>query len=254
VLARQGRDPSRYIYYELDSGGALRLHPDSAPAVKAFVGRLEYNHRHPIALLPLILRSHYLSPHVLRVTRRAIKRVLGIDRSDSRRRRRGGNGLGAEFADMGLDGFIFKLPLSEEAMAAYDVGLALLDECHRFATANSIAFRLVSIPVLPPPFYENNPSVGWSMQLGDYDLRYPDERLKEFSADHQIPFVSLADLMMERNMPIEEIRKLYFGGIGHLTPAGHEFLAQAIASYFHWAPAAAGSESTLVDGDDTGGE
>jgi hypothetical protein len=97
-----------------------------------------------------------------------------------------------------------------------------------------MTFRLVTIPAFPEPFYQEYKDEPWQPVIGDYDLFRPDRELQAFAEDEGIPFLSMGQLMHDKNLPSDEIETFYFSdGTGHLTPAGHQFLAEAIYSCFY---------------------
>jgi lysophospholipase L1-like esterase len=62
----------------------------------------------------------------------------------------------------------------------------------------------------------------------------PDRELQAIAESEGIPFLSMGQLMYDKNLASDEIKAFYFSdGTGHLTPAGHQFLAEAIYSCFY---------------------
>ncbi len=223
----------RYFFYELDEKGALSLDPRGKRLRSSFVRRLDLNHLPLPLLAPLILRSHWLTPKLLAQARNDI-----ADRLEKSPPTTHAPGVGIELGRLGLSDFVFREHPTQQARAAVALVHALLEESQRFAEEHGIALRLVSIPAVPLAFYTQPSRTEWSFRLGGYDFEWPDRELRRFAAERGLPFVSLADRFRRRKLNVDQIHELYFNGVGHLTPAGHRFLAEEIVASFYTTPSA----------------
>lgn len=151
----------------------------------------------------------------------------------------------------GRSNFIFEAPANEAAEHSYAIARALLKNAHELLVQNGIALRLVSVPAFPPAFYD--PTLtgadgrNWSPQIGNYDLFQPERMLAQFAQDESIPFLATGQQMHSEQLTAKQIQALFFRqGTGHLTEAGHGYMAQLIYDCFYGGSAdrcgAAGSE------------
>ena len=125
--------------------------------------------------------------------------------------------------------FVFEQADNTQAQEAMTIARYLLRTGNRYLKNNDVTLRLVTIPVFPTDFYEQNSGAEWSAELGAYDLLKPEASLREFAAIQEIPFLGMGQLMQSSGLSVEEMQSLYFNnGVGHLTPEGHRFFAEAI--------------------------
>lgn len=231
------RRRERDIYYQLDESGHLSLLPESQQARRDFVSRLEYNHRNPLWLLPLIVRSHFLSSAVLQETRTVVWERVNQLVTGAMPATVEEENLAKEMRWLGLDAFVFEDPPGAEAEAMMALGLSLLDASFEFAEAHGMRLRLVTIPVVPPSFYARHQGTDWSFRQGGYDLELPERRLVAHAEANGVPILPLARTLREKGLDVDEIRSLYFNGYGHFSHEGQRFLADALWERFY-APAA----------------
>jgi hypothetical protein len=220
------RDPQ--IYYFIDAGGELTLHPGSEPARRTLHRTLSYNHRSLLLNVYRTARSHYLTRRVLLQTAGALLR--GGERTPPPK----GNRIAAGLRAIGLDDFIFRKELDAEGAASIDVVTGLLERANRFAASHGIALRIVTIPVFPAFFFEQYRGGNWSLETDEYDFLNPETALSGFAARHGITILALGGHMRETGVRADRIEELFFnGGSGHFTPAGHRYLAGAIYAAFY---------------------
>lgn len=95
-----------------------------------------------------------------------------------------------------------------------------------------IGLKIVTIPYLPPAFFEQR-GADWSSSLGAYDALLPEQRLGKIATSLGIPFLPMGEYMKATGTSTEDIRALYFNeGKGHFTPTGHDYFAQAVFACF----------------------
>ena len=62
----------------------------------------------------------------------------------------------------------------------------------------------------------------------------PEKALQEFAQENNIPFLSMGHFMYENRLKVDEIQGLYYSnGLGHFTPDGHKYFANAIYACFY---------------------
>lgn len=90
---------------------------------------------------------------------------------------------------------------------------------------------LVTNPAFTPAFFEQE---AWNTVFGRSDLLLPERELRQTAANYDIPFLGLGTYMEAQGLSPEDVQALYFGGgLGHLTPEGHEFVAEAVHECFY---------------------
>jgi hypothetical protein len=104
--------------------------------------------------------------------------------------------------------------------------LAFADEAHR----QEAQLVLLSVPagqIVNPLAWQDSLSAHPQMSSATWDLDQPERRLADFAERYHLPLIR----------PTEQFRRagsdppLFFGHRGHLTPAGHEIMTQAVAAY-----------------------
>ncbi len=222
-------DPNdRQLYYFIDDEGTLRLHAGSESMRRALHRNLEYNHRRLFLNAFRITRSHYLTRAVL------LQTIKGIIQREHASFTQAGHRIGDDLRAIGLDDFIFRKELDTHAFEAIDIVTGLLEQCHSFAAAHGITLRIVTIPFFPPFFFERYRAGEWSLETDEYNFLLPEEILTDFAWEKAIPILPLGLYMHESGITVEGIQRLYFnGGSGHLTPAGHRYVAGAVYTAFY---------------------
>jgi hypothetical protein len=126
---------------------------------------------------------------------------------------------------------VFADPSGAQATQAFALAGAQL-KAYRAALAElGITMKLVTLPYFPPEYLEASSGAGWNARYGEYDLLAPERALTRFARSESLDILPLGEYLQRSGATIEDIRGLYFnGGRGHLTAAGHAYVAQAIAS------------------------
>lgn len=134
----------------------------------------------------------------------------------------------------GTSNYLFESQASPEAEEALAIFNSLIKQTNDYAEAEGISFRVVTIPIFPASFYQQYQNKPWQPEIGNYDLFRPDRELRAFSEKEGIPFLSIGQLMYDKDLPTDQIKSFYYAdGTGHLTPAGHQFLAEALYACFY---------------------
>jgi hypothetical protein len=133
----------------------------------------------------------------------------------------------------GSNDFMFEKEGNVAADESISVAASLLKLGPKYEPIHGFNFRLVTIPKFPASFYSGFQSGSWEPDMGDYDLFLPEKALGEIAQNESITMLPMGQHMMEDELTVDEIRSLYYlDGLGHLTPAGHEYFAKAIYSCF----------------------
>jgi hypothetical protein len=245
-----------HIYFELDDLGNASVHPDNF--------RFWHNLAHftitgfqPLDPL-LVLQANYLTPELLAAVRSGQGANQPLTASDEIAI----PGFKAVVTDWGptsnahtvvkrsalietpgASNYLFERQPGPEAEEALTITKSLINQVHSYAVARGMTFRLVTVPAFPESFYQKYEGNAWQPELGPYDLFRPDRELQAFAEAEGIPFLSIGQLMYENRLPSDEIRSFYYSdGTGHLTPTGHQYLAEAIYDCFF------ASQETPIDG------
>ena len=134
----------------------------------------------------------------------------------------------------GGNNFVFKKSQSDGFHESVAIAGSILEDAHNFATANDIAFHVVTIPVFPRAFYNRFQADNWEPDLGDYDLFLPEKALLEIAGAKGISMLPMGQYMYQAKLDVDAIRQLYYSdGQGNFTPAGHAFFANAIYDCFY---------------------
>lgn len=143
----------------------------------------------------------------------------------------------------GASNYLFESQPGPKADEALAITKSLISLAYDYALAKDMSFRLVTVPAFPEAFYQKYNGGMWQPEIGDYDLFRPDRELQAFAEKKGIPFLSVGQLMYDQGLPSDEIMTFYYSdGTGHLTPAGHQFLAEAIYTCFY------ANQKTTIDG------
>ncbi len=134
----------------------------------------------------------------------------------------------------GASNFLFEKRMNRRAKEAVAIATSLLKQTHDYLASQGVILRIVTLPAFPQAFYTQYHSGNWEPEVGDYDLFLPDRALRAFAQDNHIPFLSMGQYMYETHVEAHRIKALYYlDGQGHLTPQGHDYVAQAIKACFY---------------------
>lgn len=126
------------------------------------------------------------------------------------------------------NGFVFDDETNDEALR---IAYAQINMANDQLERGGIATRLVTIPAFTAQFYAQDT---WNTRFGASDLLLPEEALRASANDYGIPFLGLGTYMAAQGKTPQEVHALYFNhGLGHFTPEGHAFVAQAIYECFY---------------------
>ena len=211
--------PQEYIFDDLDSQGQLVMNPASANIRVRFDRELELSHGSLLFNLPAILNSHFM----------IMQTVDSLHDNLARRR------LRAHSDD--LDGFNpgpFAVNPTPEVQYAMKILLAQLAACKKKCDDLGIKFRLATIPVFRPRFFETQHGRDWTTSIGGNDYFGPEREIADWARANGIPVASVGEYIRQKKMDVEEIHGLsYKDGTGHLTEKGHALCAQAIYETFY---------------------
>ncbi len=231
--------------YQLNEEGNAVINPDSFSAWHD-VGHfplLPYVPIHPMRILesnlmlPLLWRSMTLDD-VSTARRTDPLDIPGVTGVVMRRNNRLSNHThvrNMRLADTtGRSNFLFERdgnPLAEEAHTFTE---SFLSRAQKAAEEGGMQLRIVTIPVFPPAFYTTYGEQQWEPTLEQYDLLLPERRLQTFASAENIPFLAVGQHMLDSQLSAADVKELYYSeGTGHLTPAGHQFFAQAAYDCFY---------------------
>ena len=168
----------------------------------------------------LILGSNYLT---YRLIYDNAARVLG-----STNNAEGAEPASTEYEIALENGFVFNPQTNDKALdiAAWHIKVAQ----EQLAPAG-VVVKLVTNPVFSDAFFRQET---WNTQFGNSDLLLPESQLREAAAENSIAFLGLGSYMEAQGLSPADVQTLYFDqGRGHYTPAGHEFVAEAIYQCFY---------------------
>ena len=126
--------------------------------------------------------------------------------------------------------FIFYEDQNDHEMA---VLMGQLDLFLANAADKGIKVSIVTIPVFPTVFYEQDDSDNWTTRFGTADLALPEQELRDFAADAGVSILTMSDYMRQAGLSTTEIAELYFDvADGGLTADGHALFAEATYQCF----------------------
>ncbi len=170
--------------------------------------------------LVLFLKSNYLTPQIL------LNSINGMAAASSAQDSAENNPASYEI-DL-PNGFVFNEQTNEEALRIASAQINMTKE--QLGRAG-VDIRLVTNPAFTKDFFEQ---AAWNTVFGDSDLLLPERQLRETAADYGIPFLGLGTYMEAQSMSPADVQELYYDeGLGHFTPAGHEFVAEAVYQCFY---------------------
>lgn len=210
-------------YFYFDESGELVV--DKQLEFRDFHEAEHYIYRGYKGFQPvLMLRTNFLTP-------RLIQEALGIDRFARPNAMKSDDINPVNPVNPDIDrpnGFVFNPTTNEHVLDIAAATLALgRDE---MAKAGAGA-RVVVNPAFTAAFFAQDQ---WNTIFGDSDLLLPERRLAEAAVAEGIPFLGLGTYMAAQGLSPADVQALYFAdGLGHLTQAGHEFVAEAIYRCFY---------------------
>ncbi len=148
----------------------------------------------------------------------------------------------------GASNFLFETPAGPEAEEAMAIARALLADTHEYLESEGVSLRIVTIPAFPEAFYAENQGADWSSEIGPYDLFGPERMLAQFAQERGIPLLPLGEYLQGSGMTVEQVQALYLNdGVGHFSPEGHAFVAEAVHRCFFTAEGATASSTCTLD-------
>lgn len=126
------------------------------------------------------------------------------------------------------NGFVFDPSTNDEAM---EIAKRLVKRGISYLQVHQdVPVSLVTIPVFTDEFLAQS---DWNTQFGTADLLLPEQELREFAAENNIPFLGLGAYMAANGTTPDDVKELYFkDGRGHFTPDGHSLAATAVFDCF----------------------
>jgi lysophospholipase L1-like esterase len=124
---------------------------------------------------------------------------------------------------------LYATPLEEPWEAAWRTYARILDAFSAEVREAGSRFVLMSVPagqVVNDGAWKTLLSAFPAMQTKQWSLEDPEQRFVRLASDRQIPLIR--PLSHFRNHAGSE--PLFFGGTGHLTPLGHQLMAEAMAN------------------------
>jgi hypothetical protein len=238
------------IYFELDERGNAKVHPDN---FKFWHDLAHYVIIGFQRLDPLqVLEANYLTPKLFGTFNQPVanRQLSNSDDAENEIVMPGFKAVVTEWGPSrglhtnvkatalvetpGASNYLFESQPGLKAKEALTITKSLIKLANDFAVTQGLTFRLVTIPTFPKSFYQEYEDESWRPEIGNLDLFGPDRELQAFAKNEDIPFLSMGQLMYDKNLPSDEIKTFYFSdGAGHLTPAGHQFLAEAIYACFY---------------------
>ena len=218
-----------FIYYGLDESGGLTLSPLGHQLVSRYSAELDARHQPPWLEAPAIFASHNMCLHIPWSIRNNI--VVGrLAKADPLHCA----DTDAELSKLGLRAGAFAMNPDHDSREAMLIVQGLLQHSADFCAGHSIQFHVLTIPSFPPDFYATQKGTDWSMRFGDYDFLKPEREITGWANQHHVSVLPLGDWMHHQKLDVNQVRSLFFAkGSGHLTEAGHRFVAEAMAENFY---------------------
>jgi hypothetical protein len=247
------------IYFDLDERGNARVHPDSFTFWHD-VAHFVITGFQPLDLVQ-VFRANYLTPKIIDALcgQLGTQQIAASETAASETAIPGFRGVVTEWGPTnaghtavnaaalvetpGTSNYLFESEPGPKAEEALRITKSLIKLANDYAAAKGMTFRLVTLPVFPKAFYQEYRDKPWEPNIDTYDLFQPDRELQAFAEKEGIPFLSAGQFMYNQGLNSAQIETFYFlEGTGHLTPAGHQFLAGAIYACFY------DNEKNLTDG------
>jgi hypothetical protein len=130
--------------------------------------------------------------------------------------------------------FMFSDSNAEAFQEAVIIADSLLKTAHEITAANGVTLRIVTVPVFPEEFYTTYQENDWQARVGNHDLLKPEQALIDIAGKYDIPILPMGSFMLNDQLTVDQVRALYLSnGVGHFSPAGHEYFASAIKECFY---------------------
>lgn len=212
------RGGTGYPYYTYSGRGTVQL--DTQAFVRDLHGAEHDVYRGFEGFQPvLFLKSNFLTARVLW--------ELASDTIKGARASAAEPAAGQQYDIPRANGFVFNERTNEDALR---IAAAHFNMANEQLGRDGIPMSLVVIPAFTAEFYEQET---WNTRFGDSDLLLPEIELRESARGLGIPFLGLGSYMEAQGMTPADVQDLYYGeGLGHFTPAGHAFAAEAIYQCF----------------------
>lgn len=209
----QSADDSEYLYFIEDEAGEVVIHPDDWLDHHLTQHNVTYNYEG----FQLV---RYISSHNLTV--RLAKTLLNTPAVNAE------TAVSTPDTDIKLtNGFVFNAESNAEAMT---IATGLIKIGFDFLADAGVEMRLVTIPVFSDEFLAQD---AWNTKFGESNLLLPEQELRDFAAENDIPFLGLGAYMGATGTTPADVQSLYFNnGRGHFTPEGHDFAATAVYECF----------------------
>lgn len=241
-------EPStNHLIHTVDEAGYATLHPDSNQHIHNLKHHIESGYIASIDPIKTI-GSHILMPKLIQQFISAgapanmtagsafdVPRIEGVITNQTI--------ISPKFANVketslistpGTANFLFEKNPSEQAQDAVEVAAGIFKVTHDYLSVNDITLRIVTIPAFPPAFYTQSSAEAWSPEIGDYDLFQPERALQSLVEENSISFLPMGQYMHKNTTSVAEIQELFFlDGLGHFTPQGHAYFANALQDCFY---------------------
>lgn len=233
------------IVYTIGENGEVDVHPDDARL------RHDLTHYYLRGYLSFqiveTLRSNYLTPKVVssffsgqnggeEASDFDFTRLVGFVTSNYALNEPGHAGIKSTDQESITQGnnFLFKDAGNEGFQEAMIIADSILKTAQEITSSNGVTLRIVTVPVFPEVFYSTYQDKSWQPVVGEYDLFKPELALVDIAEKYQIPVLPMGEYMLNEQLTVEEIRDLYLeNGVGHFSPEGHAYFANAINECFY---------------------
>jgi hypothetical protein len=199
------------LLYGVDRSGRVTLHPSTMITPETYRYRLYYNHY----VTPLTVTRTLLSHHLL----------SGL-----------GQNLWTHRAALLSPPPVFH---ASDTMPTMRIGegepmrlsLALLQQAREEAARAGARFSVATVPNFPEALYLKPP--GSVPDLSPYGPLVDERELTEQLRRSGVPALALGERIVTEQRTVADIEALFIDGIGHFTPHGHAWFAQALCTAFY---------------------
>ena len=221
LSTRDPRRPQEHVYYELDGSGYWNLVPDSYNALHFLTHFFENAQRPFYKNAVRTARSYLLLPKLVG--------TLGGDPLYAHRVARPEAELWND-PQFAVRGFAFDAA-EPDAAEAQQITEGLLGLVALLAENRGVTLRLVSVPAFPAEAL-NGPAL--LTDVAGLDLLLPERRMAAFAEAEGLDYLPLTHLLVAEGAAPTAVTPLFFNdGQGHLTAAGHAFLAATLQRCFY---------------------
>ncbi len=212
-------------FYQLQSDGSVNAHPDSQE-LRHIIWHEVIRGYEPVRPLHTVL-SHFFTIQFLDNllgNRFSIQTTPHIFPRNT------------EFVQtqqaFGRSSFAFSVQSDRQADDSLAIAQAQLLAFNKALNEQGMTLRIVTIPYFPEAFFTSNGD--WKNAVQGYDIVRPEQVLKKFAIEQQIPFLAMGEYMQSKQMSSQDIQSLFFqNGAGHFTAAGHTLFAKATYQCFY---------------------